>query len=207
MLKYVMTWVCGFALLGGMSAHGQGDWGGLFSGAVKGVTDAVKNSGLVEETKKVADSLKEGSRQESGDSACTSGTCNVPQALEEAGYLTRKKAKPEAQYYIFICSASWCPPCRRLMPDIVKTYKNEIRKDKRVDLVLLGGDSDEDGCRKYLKHYKAAFPGLHAKKKINIPNFPKIQYWPFAIFMDARGKVITTGHGNMVLNWKKHLSL
>lgn len=222
MLKYVMTMALGLVMVCAQQAAGQGDWGNLISGAVKTLSDAAKDTGLIKESseaakesaKEAAKSVKDSCEKQDDTRKKTSkkksakgDMSKVAAALEEAGYFTDKKAKPKAQYYIFICSASWCPPCRKLMPSIVKTYKQEISKDDRVDLILLGGDNNEAKCAEYLKHYKAKFPGLHAKKKIDLPDFPAIQYWPFAIFVDADGKVITTGHGSKVLEWKKQLPL
>ena len=254
MSKYVITTVLGLVMLCAQQSAGQGDWESLLSGALKTLSDAAKDTGLIEnaaeapeaETKVTVketlnDAIKKTSKRTSRRSSRrtaknvveetsqeTENSCQkqddtqkksektklakgdmstVAAALEEAGYFTANKAKPKAQYYIFICSASWCQPCRNLMPSIVNTYKNEISKDDRVDLILLGGDFDEAGCAKYLKHYNAKFSGLHVKKKIDLPELPSVRYWPFAICMDADGKVITTGHGSKVLNWKKELSL
>ena len=53
----------------------------------------------------------------------------VAQALADAGYFTETEANPKAKVYIFICSASWCGPCRALMPQIVKEYEKKIKKN------------------------------------------------------------------------------
>ena len=212
MVKYVMTiaMVLGLVCACPQSAYGQDSWTSVAgelseagsalhgkSGFLNKATDTQTKTG--DKAAKVEEKAKDKARKPGKNAVVT--------ALEEAGYFSRKKAKPTAEYYIFICSASWCPPCRKLMPHIVKEYKSNIRRNPKVDLILLGGDKDEDECKKYLKHYRADFPGLHARKQINLPDFPQIQYWPFAIFVDADGKVITSGHGQMVLEWKEHLSL
>lgn len=172
---------------------------GFLQGVLDGVSEAVSKGGeMIDKTRAQISAY-------TGATDVSSEMSTVAKALEKAGYFTEKKAAPSAQYYIFICSASWCPPCRSLMPHIVKEYNKNIKKDESVSLVLLGGDSDEAGCKKYLEHYKADIPGIHARKKIDLPNFPGIKYWPFAIFMDAEGNVITSGHGSMVLEWKKHI--
>ena len=129
----------------------------------------------------------------------------VAMALEKAGYLTKDKAKADAQYYIFICSASWCTPCRRLMPYIVEEYQKSIKNDSSVSLILLGYDSTEEGCRKYLEHYNTDMPGVFGRKELDLPNRPKLPYIPFAFVMDAQGKLITSGRGNIVLDWKNKI--
>lgn len=180
-----------------ISAYGQGGWGDAFQGAVKGVSEAVEKSGAIEKTK----ALLSGN-----DAAVVSyGFSTVAAALAKSGYLTKEKAKPNAQYYIFICSASWCPPCRALMPKVVAEYKKSIQKDDSVSLILLGGDDSPEACKKYLSHYKAKLPALMNSQQIDLPKRPKTPYWPFAFIMDAEGNVITSGHGSIVLDWKNQV--
>ena len=195
MLKNIAI-TLGLGLVGFQSVSAQG---GFFQGVLNGVSEAVSKGGeMIDKTRELVSAR-------TGSTDASSEMSTVAKALEKAGYFTEKKAGSSAQYYIFICSASWCPPCRALMPHIVDEYNKNMKKDESVSLVLLGGDSDEAGCKKYLEHYKADIPGIHAYKKIDLPNFPGIKYWPFAIFMDAEGNVITSGHGSMVLEWKKHI--
>ena len=63
--------------------------------------------------------------------------------LNSAAFLTGQPMA-DAQYYIYIYSASWCGPCKALMPEIVKEYKKMKKK----------------------KHRKKKKQGLKIKKKI-----------------------------------------
>lgn len=178
---------------------GQGNWGSALQGALQGAASTVEKSGVKEKTKELL------GRSSVGGVTPAAGMTKVAAALEKSGYVTDAKAKPAARYYIFICSASWCPPCRALMPKIVDEYKKNMRRDDSVSLILLGGDSSPEGCKKYLSHYGAKFPALMNSQTIELPERPNTKYWPFAFIMDADGKLITSGHGSLVLDWKNQI--
>ena len=53
----------------------------------------------------------------------------VGKALEKADYLTKDRPNTKARYYLFLYSASWCGPCRREMPHVVRTYRKIRQSD------------------------------------------------------------------------------
>ena len=55
------------------------------------------------------------------------------------------KANKKALVYVYLQSASWCGPCNKEMPEVVKIY-NEMKKDGRAELILVGHDQTEDGA-------------------------------------------------------------
>lgn len=126
----------------------------------------------------------------------------VAQALADAGYFTETEANPKAKVYIFICSASWCGPCRALMPQIVKEYEKKIKKNKSVSLVLLCADRTEEDAKKYIEHYETDMPGVMIKT-VQLENMPNLDYIPSCVYMNAKGEVLFAGPGNKVLEWKK----
>jgi thiol-disulfide isomerase/thioredoxin len=128
----------------------------------------------------------------------------VAAALAEAGYFTETEALPKAKVYIFICSASWCGPCRALMPQIVEEYEKNIKKNKSVSLVLLGYDQDDESAKKYIEHYKTSIPGVLAKK-FNIEKKPDIPGIPWCFYMTAKGELISVAAGSKVLDWKTEI--
>lgn len=67
----------------------------------------------------------------------------VGKALEKADYLTKDRPNTKARYYLFLYSASWCGPCRREMPHVVRTYR-KIRQSDDVELVLFSADKTEE---------------------------------------------------------------
>ncbi|MBR2314687.1 MAG: TlpA family protein disulfide reductase [Akkermansia sp.] len=127
----------------------------------------------------------------------------VTTALDSMGYFTETKALPKADYYIFIASASWCGPCRALMPLIVQEYKKNISQDKSVSLVLLCYDRDAAAAKKYIGHYNCDMPGVMGHQAYKLPNCPTISYIPSAFILKADGELVASGRGSLVLDWKK----
>lgn len=131
----------------------------------------------------------------------TAGLSPVAKALAEAGYFTETEARPKAKVYIFICSASWCGPCRALMPQIVEEYEKNIKKDKTVSLVLLCHDRTEEDARKYIEHYDTDLPGVMGEA-VQLENKPQLPGIPWCFYMTAKGELISAGAGSKVLDWK-----
>ncbi|MDO4750933.1 MAG: TlpA disulfide reductase family protein [Akkermansia sp.] len=123
----------------------------------------------------------------------------VAKALKKATYLTKTKPARDAKFYIFLESASWCGPCKAVMPKIVEQYPQ--MKEAGVELILVAQEPDE-AAKKYLENYKAEFAGVGQGKLGVIPGRETGQGIPFMCMVDADGKTITSGHGRMVLQWR-----
>lgn len=128
----------------------------------------------------------------------------VAKALSEAGYFTETEANPKARFYIFICSASWCGPCRALMPKVVEEYEKSMKKDRRVSLVLLGCDRSDEEALKYIEHYDTDIPGV-LMNKVQLENMPEVRGIPAYVIMNAKGDLISTGSGAGILEWKSEI--
>lgn len=127
----------------------------------------------------------------------------VKAAIEDIEFLTDDKPSKKAKYYIYLHSASWCGPCKALMPEIVKEYKK--MKKKKVEVILIGHDKTPDAAVAYLEHYEAGFPGVlatspDAKK---LPGITAPNGIPAATIVNEDGKVLYSGHGKGALDWKK----
>ena len=66
------------------------------------------------------------------------------------------------KYYVFYYTASWCPPCRRYTPELVKWY--EDNKNENFELVLITSDRNEDAMEDYAKSKKMPWPLLKFKE-------------------------------------------
>lgn len=132
------------------------------------------------------------------------GLSPVARELSEAGYFTESEARPKARFYIFIASASWCGPCKALMPKIVEEYEENMKKNKSVSLVLLGCDQTAEAAQKYIGHYETDIPGVLNSAWAN-PDRPQPRAIPACFIMNAKGQVIHEGPGADVLEWKTYI--
>lgn len=131
------------------------------------------------------------------------GEAAVHAAVAKTKFFNAKPSK-KADYYIYLHSASWCGPCKAIMPDIVKEYKKMKRAG--VELILMGHDKTEKDAKAYLKSYKAKFPGMMdgTPEALAMPGYTPARGVPNATIVDKNGTVITSGHGSIVLEWKEH---
>lgn len=143
--------------------------------------------------------------QPSSDSAATAeapAAGSVPEALQ--GIITfNGTPSQEADYYIYLQSASWCHPCCAEMPDIVAAYP--AMKEKKVELILISCDDSVESGRKFLETYKATFPAIHYTEKelATLPGYTPARGIPDATIVDRRGHVVRRGHGAMVKFWER----
>lgn len=115
------------------------------------------------------------------------------------------KPSKKALVYVYLQSASWCGPCNQEMPEVADIYK-EMDKDGRAEIILVGHDKTEDAAKKFLKKYKAKFPGILANGKNvdNLPGFTPANGIPNAIMVDAEGNVLAAGFPSSILpQWKQ----
>ena len=140
-----------------------------------------------------------------GGSSAAEETASVGAALEKLETFNAE-ANLEADYYVYLESASWCGPCRREMPGIVKAYK-EMQK-AGIEILLIGADRSPEAAQKYLEDFGAAFPGVHRKDKgvTELPGYTPASGIPAATFVTADGEVLKSGHGSIIMDWKKIIS-
>lgn len=127
----------------------------------------------------------------------------VEKAFKKA-HPVKGKINPAAKCYVYLQSASWCPPCRAEMPEIVKAYKE--MKENGVEIILCGCDRDKKGVQGYMKEFKIPFPAVVADKKLKLPGFTHSNSVPHATFVDRKGKVLKDGHGSITLSWQEVVS-
>ena len=128
----------------------------------------------------------------------------VGKALQGMTFLTDKKPNPDAKYYIYLQSASWCGPCNAEMPHVVKQYK---AMGKKVELILVSHDNSPDAAINFMKKYGADFPCILANsgESGKLPAYKFANGIPNASVVKADGKEIINAHaGAIIKDWKKY---
>lgn len=84
--------------------------------------------------------------------------------------------------------ASWCPPCREEMPELIKFYKTH--KDPEFELIAVNIDNESENMQRFLDKLnpKPGFP-IIVDNKQEIPSLFNIEAMPTTIFIDKKGKV------------------
>lgn len=106
-----------------------------------------------------------------------------------------------ADYYIYLYSAGWCGPCRRIMPQIVQLYKDTFSKEKRVEIILLSADVNSDEAKKYVEHYDVGFytiPARNNPQADNLPGAYQVRSIPHCIAVDKEGNRLFAGHASLL---------
>lgn len=161
-----------------------------------------------------ADDEQEADAKDDGDAKSDAGKdepSKVAQALKKFKPVSGKPSM-KAEYYIYMYSASWCGYCKQCMPDAVAEYK-KIRRNKKVEFIVIGGDKSREEAAAYLKGYKAKMPciffddvkatGFQGLPGCGMPGFPAIS------IADKDGKVVKSAVGasavkEVIANWKDY---
>ncbi len=108
----------------------------------------------------------------------------------------------DADYFIYLYSASWCGPCRQVMPQIVRLYKETLSKDKRIEIILIDFDLSEEEAKKYITHYSADFFATMGRNpKVNsLPGAYQVRGIPHCIAVDKNGNKIFSGHASTIFH-------
>lgn len=121
----------------------------------------------------------------------------VAEALREVEFISGRP-RTNARYYIFLHSASWCGPCRALMPQIVAEYRK--LRNKKVEIILVSGDRTVEDAKAYVRDHEVRFPAAMPAAVANVPGYQPPGAYPSAVIVDNTGRVIQQGHGRIVLD-------
>ena len=126
-------------------------------------------------------------------------------AVPSVSYLTETKPAADADFYVYLCSASWCGPCRAIMPKIVEQYADI--KAAGGEIILLCCDRTPAAGKAYLKKYDANLPAIlldvRTASSLRLPGFMPPRSIPYAVIVSADDTVLQKGHGGIVLNWRE----
>lgn len=174
---------------------------GLFCSVVSPVQAEPSGTTVSEKVSKKAKKGKKAKKQK------TEATEEVPEKESVVGtmlrkntYFNNKEPNFNAEYFIFLQSASWCGPCNQEMPHVAEAYE-QMRASGKVELILVSNDQTEAAAQAWLDKYKAKFPAI--MPGATLPQCPPARGIPNATIMNANGDVIESGHGSIIRGWKK----
>ena len=118
----------------------------------------------------------------------------VPAKLQELNYLTDARPAADASFYVYLSSASWCGPCRAIMPKVVEQYP--AIKAAGGEIILLCFDDTPRPGADYVKKYNACCyvhlpfccqawpawlycPQRHPQCHFRNPRWKNAQQWPW----------------------------
>jgi thiol-disulfide isomerase/thioredoxin len=84
--------------------------------------------------------------------------------------------------------ASWCPPCREEMPELIKFYKKH--SDPQFEMIAVNIDNSTYNMNQFLDKLfpKPAFP-IVVDNNQKIPSLFDIEAMPTTILIDKKGKI------------------
>jgi len=91
---------------------------------------------------------------------------------------------------IFNVWATWCPPCRKEMPDLLKL--SQILPKKRFMVVALSVDENLDDVKTFVHEHGLTFPVFwdQGGASIGTPKLGVFKY-PETLVMNRKGRVVT----------------
>lgn len=128
----------------------------------------------------------------------------VPARLDTMQYISDARPAADARFYMYLSSASWCPPCRAIMPKIVDEYA--AVRAAGGEIILLCFDRTPQAGSAYVKKYGVKFPAIMADYQtvgqIGLPGFTPPRGIPHVIMVTPAGKVLHAGFGASLLDWR-----
>lgn len=89
--------------------------------------------------------------------------------------------------------ATWCPPCRKGIPDLV-----EIQKQYKENVVVIGISLDQENTIKdlapFIKQYGINYPVVLGDQKV-VMDYGNIQAIPTSFIVDQAGNIVDTHVG------------
>lgn len=129
----------------------------------------------------------------------------IGKAIENTKFVTEHKPNAHAKYYMYLCTAYWCGPCRREMPHIIAEYEN-MRKDGYMEVIVLSCDNTPEEALQYMEHFSAPFAVVmyRSDERKKLPGAPEgLRTIPHIVITDAEGNVLLADHASRYVQWRE----
>ena len=126
-------------------------------------------------------------------------------AIEKVQFITEKKPTPNAKYYMFFYTASWCSPCRAVMPKIIDEYA-KMMADEYMEVIIISFDDTVEEALAYLQKCNSPFAAVmnNSAEPGKMPGcLTDVCSVPHIVVVDSTGKFIYRGHALRYSEWKK----
>ena len=114
------------------------------------------------------------------------------------GNYSPSKLTKNPDFYVVYFTANWWGPCRRAVPQLVKTYNNKISTTSNVELIQVSLDKNLSAAKNWAT--KEKFPWhtvLHNKIGASKLDRFKVKAVPTYLLLDKAGKKIASGKNNV----------
>lgn len=129
----------------------------------------------------------------------------IGKAIEHTKFVTEHKPNAHAKYYMYLCTAYWCGPCRREMPHIIAEYE-KMRKDGYMEIIVLSCDNTPKAALQYMELFSAPFAVVmyHSDERKKLPGAPEnLRAIPHIVITDAEGNVLLADHASRYVLWRE----
>ena len=126
-------------------------------------------------------------------------------ALEKVQFITEKKPNPHAKYYMFFYTASWCSPCRAVMPKIIDEYA-KMMANEYMEVIIVSFDDTVEEALAYLEKCHSPFAAVmnNSEEPGKMPGcLTDVCSVPHIVVVDATGKFIYRGHALRYSEWQQ----
>ncbi len=126
------------------------------------------------------------------------GTIILPDTLLDSEGNDISIDEIKGKYVGLYFSASWCGPCRSFTPKLIK-FKDQHKEE--FEVILIGSDGSPKAQKNYMKKYKMPWLALANQSDAarEISSSLKVEFIPFLVILDPKGKVITKNGKNDVV--------
>lgn len=150
---------------------------------------------------------QEQSRQAMGADSITAKS-TMARAIEQTTFATETTPNPQAAFYMFLHSASWCGACHHTLPKIIAEYA-KMQQENRLEIILISHDYSIEKLLRYVNEADIPFATLwyKANNRKSIPGAAEnVIGIPCIIVTDAHGNVVHRGHASSFIHWKTFTS-